>query len=127
MRTNNVRCNIVAPSFVNQTLYDGGYRLTVSLNISEEIYAHLCNLFNGSITVFRYQGKYYIHWEKSYRYDTAFAAAYVEAAKALRQLQIIVRQAKIELLEKEIDNLKHPEELHVYGNYVEDEDIELPF
>lgn len=127
MRTNNVRCNIVAPSYVNQTMYDGGYRLTVSLNISEEVYTHLYNLFNGPIATFRYRGKCYIHWENSYGYDTAFAAAYVEAAKALRQLQIIVRQAKIELLEKEIDNLKHPETLHVYGNCVEEEDIELPF
>lgn len=127
MRTNNVRCNIVAPSFVNMSMCDGGYRLTVSLNISERIFDHLYDCWREgmAVNVFRYRGKHYIHWEKYYGYDTAFNAAYVEAAKALRELQVIIRHSKIELLQKEIDAIEHPVYPHIYGNFVED--IELTF
>lgn len=42
MRTsNNVRSTVVAPQFANLKLYQDGYKLTVSLHISKDVYEAL--------------------------------------------------------------------------------------
>lgn len=103
-KSSNVRCAIVAPQFTNVKLYQDGYKVTVSLPISERMHEHLTLMYNG--VAISYRGRYYIHWEKSYGYDIPFGTAFSEAANNLVHMKITLREAKIEFLQNEIEFLK---------------------
>ena len=108
MRTsNNVRSAIVAPEFTNMTLYNDCYRLTISLHISEEVFNRLVSSEMREAKPICYRGRKYLHWEKSFYYDVKFWDAYAEAETALRHMKVIIREAKIHILEDEIDVIKY--------------------
>ena len=104
MLTSNVRCGIYAPRFCNLKLYNDGYKASVSLRVSLDIYNELWGI-SGDYKPIEYQGRYYIHWEKSYHYCDHFFDAFEDAHQALRRMKIITRQAKIDVLTREISDL----------------------
>ena len=110
MRTsNNVRSAIVAPEFTNMTLYNDCYRLTISLHISEELFNHFSISCMREAKPICYKGRKYLHWEKTFWYDTRFYEAYAEAETALRHMKVIIREAKVLILQEEIDLIKYGE------------------
>ena len=106
MRTSdNVRSAVAAPQFANLRLYQDCYKLTVSLNISKDVYEALRQSNYKSSMYFQYKGRYYIHWEQSFRYTTSFNTAYTIAGHAKDELMIIIRRMKVKLLQDEICQL----------------------
>lgn len=109
MRTsNNVRSAIVAPEFTNMTLYNDSYRLTISLHISEEVFSRLSDCMR-EVKSFYYKGRRYLHWEKTFYYNTKFDEAFAEAEIALRHMKVIIREIKVRILQEEIDLIKYGE------------------
>ena len=100
-KSSNVRSAIVAPEFTNVKLYNDGYKVTISLPISEDVYHMIGSTVSGNVVIC-YRGKYYIHWEKSYGYETPFGMAFSEAYDNLKHMKIAIRQAKIDILQAEI-------------------------
>jgi len=106
MMTSNVRCGIVAPKFCNLKLYNDGFKVSVSLHISQDIYDELREM-NDAYKPIQYRGKCYLHWEKSFHYACdSFDEAYEEAFEALHSMKICIRRHKIVLLSREIDVLQ---------------------
>ena len=110
MRTSsNVRSAIVAPEFTNMTLYNDGYHLTISLHISEEVFNRLSTAHMNESKPIGYKGRYYLHWEKTFWYNTEFCEAFAEAETVLRHMKVIIREVKVILLQEEIDLIKYAE------------------
>lgn len=106
MRTSNNVCSAVAaPQFANLKLYQDCYKLTVSLNISKDVYEALCQSNYKPSMYFQYRGRHYIHWERSFGYTTSFGTAYQIAGQAKDELMIIIRRMKVKLLQDEIRQL----------------------
>lgn len=115
-KASNVRNAIIAPEFVNVTTYNDGFRLTISLHTSEDVYNHFREQQNSHAILYR--GKYYLHWEEFYSYSmvkvnnqviSPFDKAFADAKKALKHLKIMSREAKIASLKAEIDCIKYAE------------------
>ena len=105
---NNVRVAIVAPNYVQLKMYQTGYKTSISLNISGAIYDYLSQIYSDR-QVFQFKGKFYLHWEESFMYGDSFEFAFERCRKALKQLKIIIREAKITLLQDEINSIKYCE------------------
>lgn len=105
-----ITINLHAPKFLNVKLYDDYYKVTVSLHISEEQFIYLSRIMCREAKPIHYNGRYYIHWEKSFAYtETPFVAAYAEAETAMRHMKIITRETQINILLDEIDTIKYCE------------------
>ena len=105
-KSSNVRSAIVAPEFTNVKLYNDGYKVTISLPISGDVYQRIYSTISADIVIC-YRGKYYIHYETSYRYETPFAKAFDEAYGTLKHMKITIRQAKIDILYNEITMIEN--------------------
>ena len=103
MRTSsNVHTAIVAPQYTNLKLYNDSYVVTISLGISRQIYELLLGRGLNAKPI-EYRGRFYLHYETCYQYSTSFAEAYEDAAWILRQMKIVIREAKLQLLQEEIE------------------------
>ena len=110
MRTsNNVRSAVVAPEFTNMTLYNDCYRLTISLHISEEVFDRLYPNLPKDLTLIDYKGRKYLHWEQTFLYETSFYLAFAVADALLRDMKVIIREAKVLILQDEIEAIKYGE------------------
>ena len=109
MRTSsNVHTAIVAPQYTNLKLYNDVYVVTISLGISRKVYELLFGMGINAKPI-EYRGRFYLHYESSYGYSTSFAEAYEDAAWILRQMKVAIREAKMQLLQQEIECIKYAE------------------
>lgn len=104
-KSSNVRSAIVAPDFTNVKLYNDGYKVTISLHISEAVFAWLEPNYYGRAICYR--GKHYLHWEKNYPYSISFADAFADAQHILQHMMVLIRETKIEILKAEIDQIEY--------------------
>ena len=100
-KSSNVRSAIVAPKFTNVKLYNDGYKVSVNIPISSKVFEMFRDKPFGHKLI-SFNGKYYIHWEKSYQYSTPFISAYDEAESHLINMKIEGRAYKIDILNDEI-------------------------
>ena len=102
-----ISSSIVAPQFCNLKLGSTGYILTISFTISGAMHEKLqCGIYGRDFKSFRYNGRHFIHWEKSYSYEVPFYRAFDEAYGVKKHLKIVMRKVKQDLLDDEIDLIK---------------------
>lgn len=103
-----VNVNITLPEYVNLYLYNEYYVVTVTFQITEEMY-HIMKVFYRDIKYFeciKVKNKYYCRFIKRYSYNCPLNTALFECAKRDKDnLMIMMREAKRKLLEYEIINI----------------------
>ena len=100
-----IKTNIQTPKFVNVKLYNDIYVLSISLHINSDTSAFIEST-NGIYPI-NYRGKLYVHWEECYKYETPFEVAFIQARTILDEMMILIRKAKISVLEHEILAISH--------------------
>ena len=109
-KQNNGRINvdIILPEYVNLYLHNDNYVVTVTFHITKEMY-NLMKVIYGNIKYFeciKVKDKYYCRFIKRYRYTCPINVAVFEyATKDKDTLMIMMRKAKIALLNNEIINI----------------------
>lgn len=98
-----IQANIRAPKYVNIKLNNDAYILSISLHISEDVYTVLSR--EDNIFPMKYNNKYYIHWDSIFSYFMSFDEAFDIAYKRLKSMKIMIRNAKIQLLTEEIEEI----------------------
>jgi len=105
-----ISSSIIAPRFCNMKLNSFDYTLSISFQITEEMHLKIqSGIYGRALKSFRYNGRYLIHWEKTYQYSIPFYSAFNEAYEVKKHLKIIMRKVKQAVLEDEIDLIKYCE------------------
>ena len=106
-KQNNGRVNvdIILPEYVNLYLHNESYVVTVTFQISKEMY-DIMKVIYSNIKYFeciRIKGRYYCRFLKRYNYNCPLNTALFGCAKKDKDtLMIMMREAKIKLLNYEI-------------------------
>ena len=106
-KQNNGRVNvdITLPEYVNLYLHNEYYVVTVTFQITEEMY-HIMKVFYKDVRYFeciKIKDKYYCRFLKKYRYTCPINVAVFGCAKKDKEsLMIMMREVKIVLLQQEI-------------------------
>ena len=109
-KQNNGRINvdIILPEYVNLYLHNESYVVTVTFQISKEIY-DIMKVIYSNVKYFeciKVKNRYYCRFKKRYSYNCPLNTALFECAKRDKDnLMIMMREAKIKLLEYEIVNI----------------------
>lgn len=109
-KQNNGRINvdIILPEYVNLYLHNEHYVVTVTFQITEEMY-HIMKVFYRDVKYFeciKTKDKYYCRFLKRYRYTCPINVAVFDCAKKdKKSLMIMMREVKIVLLQQEILNI----------------------
>lgn len=109
-KQNNGRINvdIILPEYVNLYLHNEYYVVTVTFHITKEMY-NLMKVIYGNIKYFeciKVKDKYYCRFIKRYSYNYPLNKALFEHAKKDKDnLMIMMREAKMALLNNEIINI----------------------
>ena len=98
-----IKTYIKAPKYVNIKLNNDAYILSISLHISEDVYNILSR--EDSISPIKYNNKYYIHWDSLFSYFMSFEEAFNIAYRRLKTMQVMIRNAKIQILSNEIKEI----------------------
>ena len=108
---NNANIRVVVPQFVNLTVYDCGFKVTITFNISEYGMYYIEN-HKGSNNIHTYQRctsrgiRHYVTLERNYSdLNMIPYATRTVAVQDLRTLKILMREAKIAQLKNEIENI----------------------
>lgn len=109
-KKNNGRVNvdIILPEYVNLYLHNDNYVVTVTFHITKEMY-NLMKVIYGNIKYFeciKVKDKYYCRFIKRYKYTCPINVAVFGCAKKDKEtLMIMMRKAKMALLNNEIINI----------------------
>lgn len=117
---NNANLSIVVPQYVNLTVGMLGFTVTVTLNIDYYGFLWIArNMYNvvgnsaNYISTFQKCGKkagirHYVTIERHYDdLNKIQQACWVQAARDLRDLKILIREAKVARLNEEINDLNN--------------------
>lgn len=103
-----INANIILPEYVNLYLHNESYVVTVTFQISKELY-DIMKVIYTNIKYFeciRIKDRYYCRFLKRYNYNYPLNTALFEHAKKDKDtLMIMMREAKIKLLKYEIVNI----------------------
>ena len=115
---NNANIRVVVPQFVNLTVYDYGFKMTVTFNINEYAMYYIHNHKDDHLPpaaaelIHTYQRctsrgiRHYVTLERSYNdLNLIGYATRTVAVQDLRVLKILMREAKIAQLKNEIENI----------------------
>lgn len=115
---NSVKTGIVVPQYVNLSLFDYGFSVTISFHIEEKMIKYLQNVIdkmkydkNQSYYVFGVNNKkgnrlYYLGWRRTEQnLNTISSVCWREAPAAKNKLMVMLREAKIKTIEDEISNI----------------------
>lgn len=109
-KQNNGRINvdIILPEYVNLYLHNESYVVTVTFQITKELY-NLMKVIYSNIKYFeciKVKDRHYCRFIKRYSYNCPLNTALFECAKRDKDnLMIMMREAKMKLLEYEIINI----------------------
>lgn len=103
-----VNVNIILPEYVNLYLHNESYVVTVTFQTTKELY-NLMKVIYKDIKYFeciKVKDRYYCRFIKRYSYNCPLNTALFECAKKDKDtLMIMMREAKMKLLEYEIINI----------------------
>lgn len=104
-----VDANITIPSYANLYLKDDHYAVSVTFHVTKEMYDYMKVIYQN-VKYFDYTrigNKYYCRFLRKYRYTVPFSISLFKIAEQDKDtLKIMMRQAKIALLECEIHQIK---------------------
>lgn len=103
-----INVNIILPEYVNLYLNNENYAVSVTFQITKEMY-DLMKILYANVEYFeciRVKDRYYCRFFKRYRYTCPINIAVFECAKKDKNtLMIMMRKAKMALLNNEIINI----------------------
>lgn len=104
-----VNADITIPSYANLYLKDGYYTVSVTFNVTKEMYDYMKVIYHN-IKYFDYiklDNKYYCRFLRRYRYTVPFSISLFQIAEQDKDtLKIMMRQTKIALLKCEIEQIR---------------------
>lgn len=103
-----VNVNIILPEYVNLYLHNELYVVTVTFQITKELYDFMKVIYKDVkyFECIKVKERYYCRFIKKYSYNCPLNTAVFECAKKDKDtLMIIMRESKMKLLEYEIINI----------------------
>lgn len=116
---NNANLSIVVPQYVNLTVGMFGFTVSITLNCDVHalywIESHKYNVVNSADNIYTFQkcGKKtgirsYVTIVRTYQdLNKIHQACWMQAAKDLRDLKVLIREAKVARLNEEINDLNN--------------------
>lgn len=109
-KQNNGRINadIILPEYVNLYLRNESYTVTVTFSITKEMYNFMKVIYSNVkyFECIKVKDRYYCRFIKRYSYNCPLNTTLFECAKRDKDnLMIMMREAKMKLLEYEIINI----------------------